>query len=93
MAPDIPTLAEQGLPNYSAEAWVTLLGPKGMDAGAVKKVHDAVAATLNGTAIRNEFARQGAVISFTTPEATQMIIRRDLTKYATLIKKIGLEPQ
>ncbi|NDZ18751.1 ABC transporter substrate-binding protein [Variovorax sp. WS11] len=93
VAPDIPTLAEQGLANYAAEAWVTLLGPKGMDSGAVKKVHDALVATFSRPEIKNELANQGSVVNLGTPEEARAIISRDLLKYAALIKKVGLEPQ
>src|SRR6478736_5955460 len=41
-APEIPTFAEQGLPNFVLDAWFAVIGPKGLSAANVKKVHDAV---------------------------------------------------
>jgi tripartite-type tricarboxylate transporter receptor subunit TctC len=93
VAPDIPTLVEQGLSNYNAEAWVTLLGPKGMGAAAVKRMHEALISTFNSTPTKNEFARQGAVIGLSSPEDAQAIIARDLTRYSALTRKIGLQAQ
>ena len=45
-APDIPTFVEQGLPGYVVEAWFAVIGPKGMSAAEVKRVHDAVVAAF-----------------------------------------------
>jgi len=92
-APEIPTLAEQGLPNYVAEAWVSVLGPKGMSPAVVTKVHDAVATAFNDPAVKDALTKQGTVVNVTTPEEAQATIRRDLTKYGALAKKVGLEMQ
>ena len=49
-APEIPTFAEQGLPNYVVEAWFAVIGPKGMPAADVKRIHDAVVDRLRDPA-------------------------------------------
>ena len=93
IAPEIPTLVEQGLPNYVVEAWVSVLGPKGMSPALVKKIHDAVATGFNDPTVKDALSKQGTVINVTSPEEAQAIIRRDLTKYTALAKKVGLELQ
>lgn len=92
-APDIPTFVEQGLPGYQMEAWFAVLGPKGMSAANVRKVHDAVVAAFNDPVVKDTMARQGNTIAISTPEQAQAAFRRELAKYAALVKKAGLEPQ
>jgi len=92
-APDIPTFAEQGLSNFDVEAWFAVIGPKGMNAATVKKVHDAVLAAFSDPAVKEAMAKQGNTIRIATTEETQAAFRTELAKYAALVKKVGLEPQ
>lgn len=91
-APEIPTFVEQGLPGYVMEAWFAVIGPKGLPAADVKRIHDAVTAAFNDPAVRDVMARQGNTISITTPEQASAAFRSELAKYARLVKKAGLEP-
>jgi len=90
-APSIPTFVEQGLPGYVMEAWFAVLGPKGLPAAEVKRIHDAVVAAFNDPAVRETMARQGNTIAISTPEQAAQAFRRELAKYAALVKKAGLE--
>ncbi|MGB3068052.1 MAG: tripartite tricarboxylate transporter substrate-binding protein [Ottowia sp.] len=92
-APEIPTLAEQGLANFSVEAWLAIIGPKGMSSSAVKKVHDAVVAAFDDPAIKDVMAKQGNSIQVGSSEQAVATFRSELAKYAALVKKVGLEPQ
>jgi len=92
-APEIPTFAEQGLANFAVEAWFAVIGPKGMNAAAVRKAHDAVAAAFADPAVKDVMAKQGNTINVSTPEQAQAAFRSELAKYAALVKKVGLEPQ
>ena len=92
-APEIQTLAEQGLANFSVEAWFAVIGPKGMSAANVKKAHDAVVAAFHDPVVKDTMARQGNTITISTPEQAQSAFRSELAKYAALVKKVGLEPQ
>lgn len=92
-APDIPTFVEQGLPNLVVEAWFAVIGPKNMSAANVKKAHDAVVAAFSDPAVKEAMAKQGNTINISTPEQAQAAFRRELQKYAALVKKAGIEPQ
>jgi tripartite-type tricarboxylate transporter receptor subunit TctC len=93
VAADIPTFVEQGLPDLLVEAWVTLLGPRGMDPMLVKKVHDAAAQAFATPAARELMTGQGSVIALGGPAEARATIERDMAKYAALVRKVGLEPQ
>ncbi|MFN0185460.1 MAG: Bug family tripartite tricarboxylate transporter substrate binding protein [Aquabacterium sp.] len=90
-APEIPTFVEQGLPGYVVEAWFAVLGPKGMSAADVRRVHAAVTEAFNDPAVRETMARQGNTINITTSEVAAASFRSELAKYAKLVKKAGLE--
>lgn len=92
-APDVPSFAEQGLKDFSVEAWFAVIGPKGLPPAQVKKVHDAVVAAFNDPAVKDTMAKQGNTINISTPEQAQAAFKRELAKYAALVKKVGLEPQ
>jgi tripartite-type tricarboxylate transporter receptor subunit TctC len=92
-APEIPTLAEQGLANFSVDAWFAVIGPKGLPPATVKKAHDAVMAAFNDPTVKEAMAKQGNTIQIGTPEQAQAAFRSELAKYAALVKKVGLEPQ
>ena len=70
-----------------------MIGPKGMNAATVKKVHDAVSAAFADRAVQEAMAKQGNTIRVTTTEQAQAAFRSEMAKYAALVKKVGLEPQ
>lgn len=92
-APEIPTFVEQGLPNYVVEAWFAVIGPKGLPAAEVQRVHAAVVAAFNDPAVKEAMAKQGNVIDIQPPEKAAAFFRSELARYAAVVKKIGLEPQ
>jgi len=92
-APNIPTFVEQGAPNYVVEAWFGVLGPKGMSAADVKKVHDALKAAFADPTVAEAMAKQGNVINISSTEFAQAYFRSEKDKYAKLVKKAGIELQ
>lgn len=92
-APEIATFVEQGLTGYSMEAWFAVIGPKGMSAAQVKKVHDAVSLAFNDQGVKDTMAKQGNTISVSSTEQAQKAFRSEMARYAALVKKAGIEPQ
>ena len=92
-APDIPTIAEQGLPSYVVEAWFGVLGPKGMAPADVKRVHDALVIAFADPVVKEAMAKQGNTINVSTTEFAQGYFRSEKEKYAKLVKKAGIELQ
>jgi tripartite-type tricarboxylate transporter receptor subunit TctC len=92
-APDIPTIAEQGTPGYVVEAWFGVIGPKGMSAADVKRVHDALKVAFADPAVVEAMAKQGNTISIGSAETAQQTFRSEKDKYAKLVKKSGIELQ
>ena len=85
--------AEQGLKDFSVEAWFAVIGPKGLSPAHVKKAHEAVVAAFADPAVKDAMAKQGNTIRISSPEQAQVAFRSEMQKYAALVKKVGLEPQ
>jgi tripartite-type tricarboxylate transporter receptor subunit TctC len=91
--PDVPTIAEQGLPNYLVDAWFAVIGPAKMPPAEVKRIHAGFVAALNSQEVKDAMASQGNVINPSTPEAASTFFREEIDKYARLVKKIGIQPE
>jgi tripartite-type tricarboxylate transporter receptor subunit TctC len=92
-APEIPTFVEQGLAHYTIDAWFAVIGPKGLPAAEVQRVHAAVVAAFNDPAVKEAMAKQGNVISVAAADAAMPFFRSEMARYAKLVKKAGVELQ
>ena len=92
-APEIATLAEQGVSNFAADAWFAIIGPKGLPAAQVRRVQEAVVAAFNDPVVKEAMAKQGNTINVSSPEQAQAAFRSELVRFGNLVKKVGLEPQ
>ena len=89
-APDIPTIAEQGLPNYAVEGWFAVIGPPKMQAADIQRVHDAVATAFTSAEVREAMDKQGNIIKPTSPEQAASYFRSEAARYAALVKKANV---
>ena len=92
-APEIPTMVEQGMPNYIVEGWFAVIGPAKLPEADVKRINAAVATAFASPDVKDAMAKQGNAISVSTPDHAGLFIRSEMAKYAAIVKKIGLEPQ
>ncbi len=92
-APDIPTFVEQGLTGYVVEAWFAVIGPKGLSAANVNRVHDALVTAFADPALKETMAKQGNTINISSVEQAQAGFRSEMAKYAALVKKAGVQPE
>jgi tripartite-type tricarboxylate transporter receptor subunit TctC len=92
-APEIPTMVEQGMPNYLVEGWFAIIGPAKLPAAEMNRINAAVAAAFATPEVREAMAKQGNTIHVGTPEHAAQYFRSELTKYAAIVRAVGLEPQ
>ncbi|MGZ8212735.1 MAG: Bug family tripartite tricarboxylate transporter substrate binding protein, partial [Burkholderiales bacterium] len=86
LAPDIPTMAEAGVPGYETSIWNGLLAPAGIPKATLKRLNDAVVQILGSTAARERYAKVGAEIRYNSPGEFRALIRSELTKWAKVIR-------
>jgi tripartite-type tricarboxylate transporter receptor subunit TctC len=92
-APDIPTMVEQGMPEWLVEGWFAVIGPAKLPAADVKRINAAVAAAFASPEVKEAMAKQGNTINVSTPEYAAQFFPRELAKYAIAVKKAGVEMQ
>ena len=89
--PDVPTVAESGLPGYDLTNWFGLAAPAGTPKEIINKIYTDAAAVLQGQEVRERFSAMAATAAGTTPEQFGTLIREDSAKWARLIKEAGIK--
>jgi len=89
-APDIPTIAESGLPGYEMSQWYGLLAPAGMPAPVTDRVNAEVAKALKHPDVRTRFAAEGAEPVSNTPQEFAKFYKAEIAKWTGVAQKAGL---
>lgn len=91
-APDIPTSAEAGFPAYKIDAWIAAVGPKGLSAANVQRINAAIRTAFATDEVKEAMAKQGNIVGVTSPEVALEHFKKELARYAALVKKAGVVP-
>jgi tripartite-type tricarboxylate transporter receptor subunit TctC len=87
--PDVPPLAEVGLPNYSFDAWIALMGPAGLPKPMVDKLYADTKAALATKTVEETLAQQGVAVIGSDPETARKFFQTELDKHTQLVKRSG----
>ncbi len=87
--PDLPTIAEAGVPGYEAGTWTGVIGPAGLPRPIVDRLNAAVNAAIRSPVFVDRFAIIGDEPAGGTPEDFGDLIRRDSAKWAEVVKRSG----
>lgn len=90
-APDIPTIAEAGMPGFQVVQWFGMLAPAATPREIIVKLHAAVVRTLQDPGVRNIFVSDGAEPIGNTPEQFAAIIRTDVDVWRKVIRDAGIK--
>jgi tripartite-type tricarboxylate transporter receptor subunit TctC len=93
VAPDIPTIAEAGVPGYEVVQWFGVLAPGGTPRDVVAKLNAATVRALQDPTIRQRFAADGGDPVGNTPDEFAAVIRNDLQKWGRVIREVNLRWQ
>jgi len=93
MLPDIPTVAETGLPGYEAVSWFGFMAPTGTPKEVIARLHKEIVAILNQPEVRERFARDGADVVAGSPEEFGAYIRSEAVKWAKVVKAAAIKPE
>jgi tripartite-type tricarboxylate transporter receptor subunit TctC len=88
--PDVPTIAESGLPGYKYESWFGMLAPAGTPQPILDKISQDIAKAINVADVRARMEQQGAVPLTTTPEQFGAIIRNDTERNLRILREAGV---
>ena len=90
-APELPTIAEAGLPGYEQSAWHGLLAPAGTPEAVVAKLYTEVNRLLRTPDVVERFTVQGIDVIGGSPAEFAAFLRQDVAKYAKLVKTAGIK--
>jgi tripartite-type tricarboxylate transporter receptor subunit TctC len=93
-APDVPTVAESGLPGYQYSTWYGLFAPAGTPRLIVDRLYGATVQALKGAEIAQKFAAQGVEpASSESPQAFEKFVRAEIAKWPKLMRDAGIPQQ
>ena len=93
VAPDIPTLAESGLPGYEVYGWYGIAAPARTPRPVIDRLQAEVAKIARDAKMKARLAGQGLELVGNTPEAFDAFIRAEVAKWAEVLSRAGLKPK
>jgi len=91
LLPDVPTVAESGLKDFSVATWFGLLGPAGMPADLAARIQRDTVQALATPEIRNRLVELGVEVVGNSPEEFGAYLRSEIARYAKVIKDAGIK--
>ena len=89
--PDLPTIAESGVPGYGVEGWVGLLAPARTPQPIVQRLYDETVKIMKMKEVNDAVVASGSEVAFTTPKETQGLLRDEGAMWAKVIGKLGIK--
>lgn len=92
-APDLPTVAEAGVPGYEYTTWYGMLAPAATPKPILAKVHGDVTRVLQAPQLRDRFTAQGLDVHGTAPDAFAAYLKEEITRWDKVVKTAGIKPE
>ncbi|HJS05090.1 MAG TPA: tripartite tricarboxylate transporter substrate binding protein [Variovorax sp.] len=89
--PDVPTVAESGIPGFELLSWYGIWGPADMPLAVTNRLNAEIAKAVDTPALKAKFAELSFVPSKSTPEQFKKLIREDLTKIGQAVKEANIK--
>jgi tripartite-type tricarboxylate transporter receptor subunit TctC len=87
--PDLPTVAEAGVPGFEASNWFGVLAPRGTPQAIIMQIHRALAASARSTEVKERLLRDGAEAVGGTPQEFAQLIKTELKRWSEVVKLSG----
>ena len=92
-APDVPTIAESGYPDYNVDLWYALLAPPGTPRPVVDKLNADLKRVLDTEEIRQGMMARGFIAAHGSPAELAALIQRDLARRKIVAERLNLKTQ
>jgi tripartite-type tricarboxylate transporter receptor subunit TctC len=89
VAPELPTVNDDGVPKYEALIWLGMMAPAGTPDAIVQRLNTEINKIVNAPDVKATWAKQGAVAMSMTAPAFAKYVADDVTKWATIVKASG----
>lgn len=90
ISPELPTVAESGVPGYDFATWFGVLAPVGTPAPVVSRLNEEIRKALSADDLRRNWLSQGAEPQWSTPEAFGKLIRYDIQRFTKLVRDANI---
>lgn len=87
--PEVPTMAESGLPRFDATAWYSIVVPAGTPKAIISRLHTELVKILKSPDIRERLISEGADVETSTPEELAAFVRAEIQKWSKAVKDSG----
>ena len=91
--PDVPTVAESGVPGFIAGNWFGLTAPKGTPKEAIDYIHQEVVKALASPDVKERLAAQGAEPSGISPQEMGKLLAEDTKRWTNVIRSAGIKAE
>ena len=92
-APEIPTVAESGVPDYTANSWFGLYAPAGTPREIVAKINAEATSALNAPDVKSRLAKQGMFVVANTPDEFADFLKKEIPRWRKVVEDSGVKPQ
>jgi tripartite-type tricarboxylate transporter receptor subunit TctC len=93
MLPDVPTMAEAGLPEFEIQSWFGLLAPAGTPAAVVARLNAETAKVLGRADVKATLAAQGLEVAPGSPEQFAAYIKSEIARFTKIGKAAGIKAE
>jgi len=91
--PDVPTIAEDGVPGFEATQWYGLIAPAGTPQAVVNRLNNALVKTLDSADVKKRLAADSSEAVGSTPAEFAAFIKAELARWAPVVKASGAKPE
>ncbi|MDH4174082.1 MAG: tripartite tricarboxylate transporter substrate-binding protein, partial [Betaproteobacteria bacterium] len=89
--PDVPTVAEAGVPGYEATIWLGVVAPKGTPKAVVERLNAEITKVTTSADVKAAWAKQGANPLVMSPAEFEQYLHEDIAKWAKVIAQAGIK--
>jgi tripartite-type tricarboxylate transporter receptor subunit TctC len=93
VAPDVPTIAESGVPNYNEGAFHGVVAPAGVPKAIIERLHVEIVKAMKSQEVLGRLTAEGAEVVASSPQEFAAKIRSDVEKWARVLKAAGIKPE
>lgn len=91
LVPEIPTVAESGLPGFGFSVWIGVLGPAGMPKPIVDRLNAEIVKIVTSPEVKERFAKQGVEVAPTTPEQFGAFVKAEADRWGKVVRESGIK--
>jgi len=93
LMPEVPTIAEAGMPQFSITSWAGLFGPAKMPREVVERLNKEFAAAMGRADVQAAMEKQAFSLSPSSPERLAAFVKEQMESYRRILRAAGVEPE